>query len=129
MAARGNRQEILYPLGVTPTERSTTILLSAEGKEAKLLLYRAGEETAAEELTFDGKEKTGSVWKMTLKGYDLSKYEYAFAVDGKPVADPRARVITGRETWGDLSRAAKPVRAKLMTEDFDWEGDVRPQIP
>ena len=129
MAARGNRQEILYPLGVTPTERSTTILLNAEGKEAKLLLYRAGEEAAAEELTFDGKEKTGSVWKMTLKGYDLSKYEYAFAVDGKPVTDPRARVITGRETWGDLSRAAKPVRARLMTEDFDWEDDVRPQIP
>lgn len=129
MTSRGNRQTVLYPLGVTPTERSTTILLNAEGKEAKLLLYRPGERTAAEELPFDEKEKTGNVWKMTLRGYNLSKYEYTFTVDGNPVPDPHARAIIGRETWGDLSRAGKPLRARIPAEDFDWEGDVRPQIP
>ena len=31
--------------------------------------------------------------------------------------------------WGDLSRAGKPVRARLLTGEFDWEDDVRPEIP
>ena len=34
MTGRKNRYELLYPLGVTPTEEGAEILVQAEGKKA-----------------------------------------------------------------------------------------------
>lgn len=129
MAQRKNRYEILYPLGVTPEEDKITILVQATGKNVKLLLYPIGEEKKEEEILFKEEERTGDVWRMTLTGRDFSKYEYGFEADGVPVADPCARVIAGRETWADFSRAGKPARARILTDSFDWQGDRRPEIP
>lgn len=43
MTGRKNRHELLYPLGVTPTEEGAEILVQAEGKKVSLLLFRRGE--------------------------------------------------------------------------------------
>ena len=40
MTGRKNRHELLYPLGVTPTEEGAEILVQAEGKKVSLLLFR-----------------------------------------------------------------------------------------
>lgn len=121
--------EILYPLGVTPIEDEIKILVQAEGKRVSLLLFRAGEEKAAETIEFKEEERIGDVWSMTLKGCDLTDMEYGFEVDGVWMADPCARMITGREKWGEPSDIERPVRARLLTEEFDWEGDKRPETP
>ncbi len=129
MTGRKNRHELLYPLGVTPTEEGAKILVQAEGKKVSLLLFRRGEKKAAEVIDFQERDRVGDVWSMTLKGYDLENMEYGFQCDGQWMPDPCARMVTGREKWGDLSRAGKPVRARLLTGEFDWEDDVRPEIP
>ena len=129
MTGRKNRHELLYPLGVTPTEEGAKILVQAEGKKVSLLLFRRGEKKAAEVIDFQERDRVGDVWSMTLKEYDLENMEYGFQCDGQWMPDPCARMVTGREKWGDLSRAGKPVRARLLTGEFDWEDDVRPEIP
>ena len=129
MAKMKCRQEILYPLGVTTAENGARILVQSEGKKVSLLLFHPGEEKAAEIMDFKEEERIGNVWSMTLKGHDLADMEYGLEADGVPFADPCARIITGRETWGDVSRAGKPVRARVLTEAFDWGDDKRPEIP
>lgn len=105
------------------------ILVRAEGEDVKLLLFGKGEEEAEEVIAFKEEDRIGDVWSMTLKGYDLRKMEYGFEVDGDWLADPCARVVTGREKWGDLSRFGKKVKARLLTEDFDWGEDKKPETP
>ncbi len=119
MTGRKNRYELLYPLGVTPTEEGAEILVQAEGKKVSLLLFRRGEKKAAEVIDFQERDRVGDVWSMTLKGYDLENMEYGFQCDGQWMPDPCARMVTGREKWGDLSRAGKPVRARLLGYDLE----------
>ena len=107
MTGRKNRHELLYPLGVTPTEEGAEILVQAEGKKVSLLLFRRGEKKAAEVIDFQERDRVGDVWSMTLKGYDLENMEYGFQCDGQWMPDPCARMVTGREKWGDLSRAGE----------------------
>lgn len=124
-----SRHEILYPLGVTPIENGVKILVQAEGERVSLLLFRAGEKDAAEIIEFKEEERMGNVWSMTLEGYDFSGLEYGFEVDGVWMVDPCARMVTGREKWGEVPEEDRLVRARLMTEEFDWEGDKKPEIP
>lgn len=123
------QHEILYPLGVTPLEDGVKILVQAAAEQVSLLLYRHGGETPFEEIPFKEEERVGDVWAMTLKDHNLERLEYAFFADGRLFADPCARAVCGRENWGDLKRAGKPLRGRFATAPFDWEGDKRPGIP
>ena len=71
----------------------------------------------------------GDVWSLELDRADLASFEYNFMSDGKIVADPYARILTGREKWADRKRAGKPVQCRVLSEAFDWEDDANPEIP
>ena len=62
----------------------------------------------------------GDVWSLELDRADLASFEYNFMIDGKIVADPYARILTGREKWADRKRAGKPVQCRVLSEAFDW---------
>lgn len=139
MAEKKSRQQLLWPLGVTLLEREARILVQAEGEKLSLLFYRPGEKKAAAVIDFKEEDRIGDVWGMTISGSDLRRYglreselkelEYGFLLDGRWMADPCARILTGRESWGDISRTAGTERARFMSEDFDWREDRRPKIP
>ena len=129
MAEYRNRNRILYPLGVTQEENGVHILVQGRAGEVRLLLYRPGEKKPCEEIPFDPKYRMGDVWELALDRTDFASFEYNFMIDGKIVTDPNARVITGREKWADRKRAGKPVRGRILSEEFDWEDDVNPEIP
>ena len=129
MAEYRNRNRILYPLGVTQEADGVRILVQGRAKEVCLLLYRPGEKTPCEEISFDPKYRMGDVWELALDRTDFASFEYNFMRDGKIVTDPNARVITGREKWADRKRAGKPVRGRILSEEFDWEDDVNPETP
>ena len=129
MAEYRNRNRILYPLGVTQEADGVRILVQGRAKEVCLLLYRPGEKTPCEEISFDSKYRMGDVWELALDRTDFASFEYNFMIDGKIVTDPNARVITGREKWADRKRAGKPVRGRILSEEFDWEDDVKPETP
>lgn len=129
MAEYRNRNRILYPLGVTQEENGVHILVQGRAGEVRLLLYRPGEKKPCEEISFDPKYRMGDVWELALDRTDFASFEYNFMIDGKIVTDPNARVITGREKWADRKRAGKPVRGRILSEEFDWEDDVNPETP
>ena len=129
MAEYRNRNRILYPLGVTQEADGVRILVQGRAKEVCLLLYRPGKKTPCEEISFDPKYRMGDVWELALDRTDFASFEYNFMIDGKIVTDPNARVITGREKWADRKRAGKPVRGRILSEEFDWEDDVNPETP
>lgn len=129
MAEYRNKNRILYPLGVTQEADGVRILVQGRAKEVCLLLYRPGEKTPCEKIPFDPKYRMGDVWELALDRTDFASFEYNFMIDGKIVADPNARVITGREKWADRKRAGKPVRGRTLSEEFDWEDDVNPETP
>ncbi|MFR4782996.1 MAG: alpha-amylase family glycosyl hydrolase [Pilosibacter sp.] len=129
MAEYRNRNRILYPLGVTQEENGVHILVQGRAGEVRLLLYRPGEKKPCEEISFDPKYRMGDVWELALDRTDFTSFEYNFMIDGKIVTDPNARVITGREKWADRKRAGKPVRGRILSEEFDWEDDVNPETP
>lgn len=129
MAEYRNRNRILYPLGVTQEENGVHILVQGRAGEVRLLLYRPGEKKPCEEIPFDPKYRMGDVWELALDRTDFASFEYNFMIDGKIVTDPNARVITGREKWADRKRAGKPVRGRILSEEFDWEDDVNPETP
>ena len=129
MAEYRNSNRILYPLGVTQEEKSAHILVQGHGEEVFLLLYRPGEKKPCEKIPFDPKHRMGDVWSLELDRADLASFEYNFMIDGKNVADPYARILTGREKWADRKRAGKPVQCRVLSEAFDWEDDANPEIP
>ena len=129
MAEYRNRNRILYPLGVTQEADGVRILVQGRAKEVCLLLYRPGKKTPCEEISFDPKYRMGDVWELALDRTDFASFEYNFMIDGKIVTDPNARVITGREKWADRKRAGKPVRGRILSEELDWEDDVKPETP
>lgn len=53
--------------------------------------------------------------------------EYGFQCDGQWMPDPCARMVTGREKWGTFPGPGSRCGPRLLTGEFDWEDDVRPE--
>ena len=47
----------------------------------------------------------------------------------KPLLDPYARLVSGREVWGEDPKHEKMLRSKIIYEDFDWQGDKPLELP
>lgn len=125
IAKQDNR---IYSMGLTGVDGGIHVCVAAQGEVCDLLLYHSGEETEYARLHFPQEAKRGDVWNMTVLG-DFSGLEYCFELDGKLLADPYGKQFTGREVWGDLSAAERPMRSPVVAEDFDWEGDKPLKIP
>ena len=96
-----------------------------------------------------GEFRTGNVFNMTVVGLDQESVEYAFRMGstvpsahrGEPgvhrfdphsyLTDPFARAIGGRDTWGEEPDWSNPYqhRARVVFDDFDWEGDRALEVP
>ena len=96
-----------------------------------------------------GEFRTGNVFNMTVLGLDHENLEYAFRMDGRvgrarrgepgahrfdPEAylmDPFAKAVGGRDQWGREPDWSDPYphRARVVFDDFDWEGDRALEIP
>ena len=65
---------------------------------------------------------------MTLKGYDFENMEYGFQCDGQwmpPLCQDGHR--PGK--MGETSPGREADAGQALTGEFDWEDDVRPEIP
>lgn len=112
-----------YTPGITKTEKGIRICTIASGSACSLILYEAGKKRG-KRIPFPAAGHTGGFWSMELMGEDFSGYEYTFEVDGIEYPDPFGRIYTGRERWGDVRCLKNPVRCRILTEDYDWEGDL-----
>ena len=93
--------------------------------------------------------RVGNVFTMTVFELDDENIEYGYRMGGpgpkllpgqpgrhrfdsqKILLDPYAKVIGGRDVWGEVPDRDNvyPYRARLVYDDFDWGADRRLEIP
>ncbi|MEE1314754.1 MAG: alpha-amylase family glycosyl hydrolase [Faecalimonas sp.] len=110
------------PLGISEKEGYINFSIVVEqDKECILRLYKKGAETPTAELLLSQEDAEGEVRYIALAKADVKAMEYQYVVDGVPVVDPYAKSVVECE--------GVPVRARVMAEEYDWEGDRPLGIP
>jgi glycogen operon protein len=143
-----------FPLGATPDGEGTNFALFSENaKRVELCLF---DENGRNERCVPLRETSAHVWHGYLPGIGPGQ-RYGYRVDGpwdpenghrfnasKLLIDPYARALTGDVDWDepvfgyrlgksdlvrDKSNDAQGVpKGIVIADDFDWEGDRRPDI-
>ncbi len=115
------------PMGVTRRGDSVNICVQAPmGQTCILNLYRPGQNVPEARIAFTEENRFGNLCFISVIGCPIEEYEYTFTIGEKEVCDPYARRIVGREVYGSVPAH---VRGRFLQEKYDWEGDVRPNIP
>jgi len=134
------RGEVL-PFGANVTANGVNFsIFSSFAKSCTLVLFKRGELKPFVEIEFPDTFKIGNVFSMCVFELEFDKIEYGYRLDGdfnpekghrfnrdKIVLDPYAKLITGREKWGERSSFEDfyPHRSQIAFEYFDW-GDDKP---
>lgn len=119
------------PFGATVEKNGVNFAVQVPaGKKCELLLYKKGEEVPQYSYEMPEEEGIGEVRFMAVEDMDGSKFEYNFKIAGKICVDPYVRELAGREVFGQCRDLQKhQVRGKIVSREYDWEGDRRLHIP
>ncbi|MBR3623467.1 MAG: glycogen debranching protein GlgX [Selenomonadaceae bacterium] len=113
-------------------------IYSSGATSCELVLFHSGEREPYAVIPFPEGYRVGAVFAMIVYDLDFEDLEYGFRMDGeydfsrgvifdktKTLLDPYAKIITGRNVWGEEPDWTNPFqyRAKVVMNDFDWEGD------
>ena len=114
-------------MGATVIGDKVNFAITAKfGSECKVLLYDKNTRKKVAELPFENSQLIGNVDAMSVSGIDYKKYDYNFLVDGKEVTDAYAKSLTGKKKWG---KKPEELRAGIVSDEFDWQGDGPLNIP
>lgn len=118
-----------WPLGVTVTKNEVNFSVPVpDGKECSLLLYHPGKTIPFAEYPMT--KSVGEVCYMALKDMGKRSYEYNYKIGGDVTPDPYAKALAGRARWGKETDVKEhEVRGVICREEYDWEGDKKPEIP
>lgn len=128
----------VLPFGASPVVGGINFAFpSRSAKACTLVLFEAGALQPMVEITLPNSFRVGEVFTIIVLDIDPEQIEYGFRLEGKIdpdydrfmtggiLLDPYARVISGRNVWGEEPRREDiyPHRARVHREPFDWEGD------
>ena len=132
------------PFGTTVLgkERINFSINSADATGCILELYHSGEADAFAQIKIPEEYRIGGNWSIMVFGQNPEDLEYTYRFEGrfdpkngyrydpdKPLLDPYARLVSGREVWGEDPKHEKMLRSKIIYEDFDWQGDKPLELP
>lgn len=133
------------PLGATLVPRGVNFsIYSRHATGCTLSLFEAGTWQPLAEIPFPRGFRLGDVFAMTVFDLDLENVCYGYRLEGpnEPSAghrfdsqrfllDPTARALMGRAVWGEEPETGQvaPFLARLVPQDFDWEGDTPLELP
>lgn len=139
------RPGFLLPFGATEVPRGINFsVYSKHATNCTLVLFEHGAAEPLAEIPFPPEFRLGDVFAMTVFDIEAENIEYGFRLEGPHspaeghrfdrrhvLLDPTARCVSGREEWGKVldPEHAHPYRARIVPEDFDWEGDRPLQLP
>ncbi len=108
------------PLGVTEEGEYVNFSVAVEsGKNCTLCIYKKESEVPAFLVELIEDNAVGEVRFVALPKCEVSNREYNYQIDGEFVLDPYVKQIVG----------ADAMRGKILTDAYDWEGDVGLAIP
>lgn len=115
---------------------------SADAAGCALQLYHRGEAGAFADIRIPDSFRVGSNYSIIVFDQNPEELEYTYRFWGEmdpargllfdpeiPLLDPYARLISGREVWGQKKEERIPMRCRVVPEDFAWEGDRALEIP
>jgi isoamylase len=134
-----------FPFGATFVPGGVNFSIFSRGATScTLVLFDKGASQPKVEIPFPDAFRIGNVFSMIVFDLDFENVEYGYRMTGpfapqeghrfdpsKILLDPYARAIGGRDTW----RAQPswddiyPHRARLVLDDFDWEGEHPLELP
>jgi isoamylase len=139
VAGYGVRPGRTAPLGATLVPGGVNFAVySGRASAVSVVLFKIGATEPLVELPIPEDFRIGRVWAMTVFGLDWEDLEYGFRAHGPAdpriddrfdpsavLTDPYARILMGREIWGQLPDEHNPYqhRSRLAFDDFDWEND------
>lgn len=134
------------PFGATLIDNDVVnfSIYSKYATSCTLVLFKFGESEPYFEITIPDEFKIGSVYSIMVFELDWENTEYGYRFDGpydlqngfcfdrtRIVLDPYAKLVSGREKWHtrQYPKDSFQFRGRIIREDYDWDGDVRPDIP
>ena len=133
------------PFGATMVPGGVNFsIFSSNATSCELALFNKRETEPFVIIPIPEKFRIGNVWSMIVFNLDVEEIEYAYRMDGpfnpgeghrfnKDVflMDPYAKAIGGRDVWGEKPDREDPYphRARILLDDFDWEGDRPLELP
>lgn len=115
-------------------------IFSKDATACELLLYNTGEPDPFACIPFPEEFRIGNVFSMIVYGFDYENMEYAYRMDGpynpskgfrfdktKVLLDPYAKMIAGRDVWGE--QRGEQLRCRVIPIDYDWGHDKPLEIP
>ena len=113
---------------------------SVDATGCMLELYHSDEKDPFARIMIPDDFRTGSNYSIIVSDLNPEDLEYTYRFFGEnkpeeglrfnpdiPLIDPYAKLITGRDVWGQ--DAGKQMRARVIYEDYPWEGDRPLEIP
>jgi glycogen operon protein len=133
------------PFGATARTGGVNFaVFSRHARAVHLVLFREGRDEPIAEIPLDpGVNKTGDVWHVFVHSL-MPDIQYGYRVFGPSAPksghrfnsslvlfDPHARALSGNARWGqpDGPNGRVTRHSRIVSEDFDWEGDVPPRTP
>jgi isoamylase len=133
------------PFGATVLPRGVNFsVYSRHAYTATLVLFEPGVVAPVAEIPFPPEFRIGDVFAMMVFDLDPDNFEYDFRLDGpfapaeghrfdveQILLDPMAHAVSGRDVWSSPLDPSLPCpyRARIVAEDFDWEGDRPLELP
>ena len=115
---------------------------SVDAESCMLELYHLGGAEPYARIRIPDDYRIGGNYAVIVFGQDPDDLEYTWKFSGKmdrekgyrfdaslSLLDPYARLISGREIWGEDPKHRRPLRCRVIREDFAWEGDTPLELP
>lgn len=115
---------------------------SNHATSCELLLFHRKATEPFVVMKFPEQYRIGNVYSMIVFGLNIEDFEYAYRMDGpydfkkglifdrtKYLLDPYAKAVTGQSVWGNPVGTHNVYKARVVKNDFDWDGFVEPYIP
>ncbi|MGD1804864.1 glycogen debranching protein GlgX [Dapis sp. BLCC M126] len=134
-----------FPFGATMVVGGVNFsIFSSHATSCTLVLFQKGALEPMAEIPFPEEFRIGNVYCMIVFDLDVENIEYGYRMDGpnsfhdgqwfdksKILMDPYAKVIGGRDVWGEIPNwdDLYQHRARIAYDDFDWENDRPLEIP
>ncbi len=133
-----------FPYGSMVIGNSVSFSIhSSAATSCTLVLFEKGASKPFVEIPFPEDFRIGDVYSMAVFDLDPTNLEYGYRMDGpctpegdrfdssKILMDPYARVIGGRDVWGQPPQDNEiyPHRGRLLCDDFEWGHDLPLQHP
>ena len=136
----------VQPFGATILHNNAVnfSIFSKDAVSCELLLFHRNDDEPFAVLPFPDDFRIGNVFSMIVYDLDYEDLEYGYRFDGpydpengyrfdktKILLDPYAKMIGGRENWGEPSYIEREFqyRGKVIPDDYDWEGDKPLETP